>query len=56
VPECVCAGRVDVGVEDNFELPARGLATVEVGTWLLSRCYSHQKQVRVLSAGARWAR
>jgi hypothetical protein len=56
VPDCVYAGRVDVGVGDNLELPARGLATVEVGTFLLSRYYSHQKQVRVLSAGARWAR
>jgi len=53
VPDCVCAGRVDVGVGDNLELPARGLATVEVGTFLLSRYYSHQKQVRVLSGGAR---
>jgi hypothetical protein len=56
VPDCVSAGRVDVGVEDNLESPAKGFATVEVGTPPVSRRSSHQKQARVLSAGSRRTR
>lgn len=52
MPDRVCAGRVEVGVKEELESPARKFATVELGRFPLDRRYLHENSARVLSAGS----
>jgi hypothetical protein len=52
VPDRVCAGRVEVGVKEERESPARKFATVELGRFPLNRRYLPEHSARVLSASS----